>query len=108
MSWKDYLMYVARGDARELHSKTPETPPSGYVRLAYATQVPPEAQGPNYLYIRPEWVKELHAPQPDHPAWVSWACQPGRGQRCWAKIDAESYRALALACEGQRLQLAFF
>ena len=107
--WKRQLArHQQGGGTATLHSKSPEDAPEGFLRLGYAVKYPDEAQGPNYLYIRPEWVTQLlprHGTEAPHVTWK----EPGRKENLYASIDDESYEVLQKAWETVRgpFQLPF-
>ena len=82
-----------------LHSKHPQEPPEGYIRLGYAANYGDDAQGPNCFYIQPSWIGGLRdSPESQDEGgryWMWWREPKRRGENS-AHIDAESY-ALAQA-----------
>lgn len=109
--WAQALRWLEQHDC-PLHSKTPREPPEGFIRLAYLVPFSADApaSGPNYLYIRPEWVRNLHdapvsEPKPlwhggplgrDGP-WISFTTPGSFGSRDslgTAHITPESVEAL--------------
>jgi len=107
--WEHQLSWHRRsGGTHTLHSKHPQDPPEGFLRLGYADKYPDEAQGPNYLYIKPQWVVQLLPGRGPHPPHTTWREEGGR-RESYASIDDESYEALKKAWEAVRgpFQLRF-
>jgi hypothetical protein len=65
--WERALRWLAQHNEGPLHSKQPREAPAGFVRLTYLDQTMPGGQGPNYIYIRPEWVRQLHVEPVSEP-----------------------------------------
>jgi hypothetical protein len=95
-SWREsWAQQVRAGRAVTLHSKTPKAAPDGYVRLAYYDWSGPVAQGPNFIYIKPEWAVQVL------DLYITWhgSEHAGPGGRSMATVQPESIAALADAAK---------
>lgn len=110
--WKQNLSWHRRLKGTvTLHSKRPHRPPKGFIRLSYAVKGSEEAQGPDYLYIRPEWVfsllprrivhVQLYDSNDEEPPHVGFR-EPGKRAILGARIDDESYQRLKKAWDAVR------
>jgi len=111
-TWERALSWHRRSKGLvTLHSKRPHRAPRGFIRLGYATKGSDETQGPDYLYIKPEWVFSLLPRRIVHnwvypngveePPHVGFR-EPGKRAELGAHIDDESYKHLKKAWDAVR------
>jgi len=96
-NWEFSKRWLHRDDLT-FHSHYPQTPPAGYIRLGYRNQVGPDAQGPNYVYIKPGWLLWVRG---DSVAWV----EPRRQGVSGATVDEETFRLLQPHRKPEQLSL---
>lgn len=100
--WEQQLFWHRNsGGTVTLHSKHRQEPPEGFLRLGYAVKYPDQAQGPNYLYIKAQWVVELLPRRGTRPPHATWREEGKRG-KSYTSMDDESYELLRKTWEAVR------
>lgn len=90
------------------HSKTPKQPPEGYVMLAHPTWCSPWSQGPNFFYIRPEWVRSFDMERGHISWWTPQDKSNVNAGRSFSGICLESVETLAMAQGLRAIQPSLF
>lgn len=96
LAWEWQLWHHRCNPTRTLHSKEPQEPTEGFIRLAYPWHAPANAAGPNYFYLRPEWITMTTGVSNNPRGYyhVTWR-EPGRKEVSSAFVDKESYGVAA-------------
>jgi hypothetical protein len=71
VTWQRSLGWVESTKNVTIHSKFPQQPPAGYIRLEYVGHREVTQQGPNYVYIAQDWPQTTTA-HPEGGFIVAW------------------------------------